>query len=462
MPRLKTRSQKLRAFVAGAIVVIGGGAGGLVVIHPGGTATPCTTSDASGCVASTQGTFVTWTNPTLADSAGNWMLNCTMNALAYAQHASDSTHHFQATVTKPVPAGPDYPVHFVVNFTGTNTMTIKVGLNFNNGCTGQGGNLNTTMSAASAGATSITLASSPTGVAGPIIAGTPLQIGTGTTEELITVGSISGTSVVLSEPLQHNHLAGDRIRAILGIDVVVDVDGDGISRGFGEDISKVGGYAGCSTSATAQDPNHDGSGSCAGLNISGDLNAGPGAPITPIPHPDCIQVLGSVNASLIDITCSDWANKIATIDGAGGALYLNAVGSPPSTVYGWPDNLAVERYRGLACNKGLNIKIANAGGPPVNPQWASAIIRHSEFRAGQTTAAVPAPTGSQCNFSTGAFNSGSNYAAGLQSFATECPLCFVGTSQSVVTDVLADQWAQTGQSWSPGFNPNAFPSTGFP
>ncbi len=109
------------------------------------TGASCTTADASQCLSYPYGTFVTFLNPTHADSGSvnatttSFLYNCSTNILTWAQHASAGGFHQDATVTSvPDPiTGSLWPVHVREEYTGGYNPN-EVGVKMTTGCVGQG------------------------------------------------------------------------------------------------------------------------------------------------------------------------------------------------------------------------------------------------------------------------------------------------------------------------------------
>lgn len=90
-------------------------------------------------------------------------------------------------------------------------------------------------------------------------------------------------------------------------------------------------------------------------------------------HQDCVQFQGGYRIGLVDVTCGDWTNKHATVEGAGGALFFSTAGGV------WADDVDVIRMHGLACNNAFNENQTTRG---TNVNWSNGIVKDSAFRQG--------------------------------------------------------------------------------
>jgi hypothetical protein len=148
------------------------------------------------------------------------------------------------------------------------------------------------------------------------------------------------------------------------IDLVVEIDGDGRTRGFAEDAFKV---------KSRLDPP-------GGIQVTGSLDCGP-APAGV--HQDGIQVQGGNGIGFYDVEIGDWERGVSTCQGAGGGFFISG------TRRSWGRNITVARMRSVTCNHGLGI---NEGTP------STGTMVDSGFRA-----ANPADARlGQCAFQVGA------------------------------------------------------------
>ena len=85
------------------------------------------------------------------------------------------------------------------------------------------------------------------------------------------------------------------------IDLVVEIEGDGLTRGFAGDAFKV--------KSTVDPPG--------GIQVTGFLNCGPPPRAS---HQDGIQLQGGDGIGFYDVEIGDWEAGTATCSGAGGAL----------------------------------------------------------------------------------------------------------------------------------------------
>ncbi len=123
-----------RQFIAtlAGVVVVGGGAGGFVVVHGSGSTT-CNTTNRSGCFNGTNGSIVTYHNPTHVDSVSGF-INCTGRSwAAWADAPSAPGTHEDATIS-----GNGYPVRINVVFDPGHTLTTTNQINVTTGCVGSG------------------------------------------------------------------------------------------------------------------------------------------------------------------------------------------------------------------------------------------------------------------------------------------------------------------------------------
>ena len=114
------------------------------------------------------------------------------------------------------------------------------------------------------------------------------------------------------------------------VDLVVEIDGDGRTKGFAEDAFKV---------KSTVEPE-------GGIQVTGSLDCGP--PPAGV-HQDGIQIQGGTGIGFYDVEIGDWAEGRATCQGAGGAFFVS--GTP--LTHG--EQITVERMRAVACNHGLGL-----------------------------------------------------------------------------------------------------------
>ena len=121
------------------------------------------------------------------------------------------------------------------------------------------------------------------------------------------------------------------------IDLIVDVEGDGVTYGPGVDAFKV----------------RQGAGYTAGIQLTGHVDCGP--KYTPSQHQDGVQLQGGRNIAFVDFSVGDYANGRSTCQGAGGAFfYSGASGYSPT-------NVDVVRGSYIACNHSLFVGGGTSG-----------------------------------------------------------------------------------------------------
>jgi hypothetical protein len=148
------------------------------------------------------------------------------------------------------------------------------------------------------------------------------------------------------------------------IDLVVEIEGDGATRGFAGDAFKV---------KSRLDPP-------GGIQLTGRLDCGPAPGGV---HQDGIQLQGGNGIGFYDVEIGDWEQGTSTCQGAGGGFFISG------TRRSWGRNITVARLRAVTCNHGLGI---NEGTP------SSGTMFDSGFRA-----ANPADArAGQCEFQVGA------------------------------------------------------------
>jgi hypothetical protein len=378
MPRFKTRSQKLRAFVAGAIVVIGGGSGGFVVIHGGGGSTCTMTSAAASaqgaadCVAygQTHGTQLSITNPTAAQAdvggANPQLINCSgRSILTYVNAASAAGTHNGWTKT----GNGQYPVTLNVTFTGTNNPGV-VGFKGTSGCYGQG------------------------------------------------TGAVD---LILNAPL-------------------VSSSGRQPTAGFGDDAFKWDRSFGCVNSVGQDDPGLTGT-ACPGMYIVGIWNAGPLISGNHLDcfqglGGEGIHIAGARSGDFANGIAGCVGDGGAMYINSA-APSVNMPGQTCNTTTGVncqnPGqclNCSMDGQVAVSCIHGIHSQVTSQGGV-VNPNLTTFTVTNSIYRQG---ACGTLPQNGPIE------DSGYNYDAGIVSLHADCPNCVFGTSNSVVTNVKGDKW----------------------
>jgi hypothetical protein len=114
------------------------------------------------------------------------------------------------------------------------------------------------------------------------------------------------------------------------IDLVVEIDGDGKTRGFTDDALKV---------KSTVEPE-------GGIQVTGRLDCGPAPEGV---HQDGIQLQGGRGIGFYDVEIGDWADGAATCQGAGGAFFISGTRRTQGM------DITVERMHAVACNHGLGI-----------------------------------------------------------------------------------------------------------
>jgi hypothetical protein len=114
------------------------------------------------------------------------------------------------------------------------------------------------------------------------------------------------------------------------IDLVLEIDGDGLTRGFAADAMKV---------KSTVDPS-------GGIQLTGRLNCGPSPEGV---HQDGIQLQGGNGIGFYDVEVGDWDEGVATCQGAGGGFFISRTPMSVGT------DITVERLRSVTCNHGLGI-----------------------------------------------------------------------------------------------------------
>jgi len=113
------------------------------------------------------------------------------------------------------------------------------------------------------------------------------------------------------------------------IDLILDVQGDGMTYGPGEDGVKVRLQAGWNN----------------GIQVTGHAECGPRS--NSDVHQDGIQAQGGRNISFVDFNVGNYDAGISTCQGAGGGMFYSSAGG----YYG--ENINVIRGKYIACNKAL-------------------------------------------------------------------------------------------------------------
>jgi hypothetical protein len=116
------------------------------------------------------------------------------------------------------------------------------------------------------------------------------------------------------------------------IDLILDVQGDGRTRGGVNDALSV--------KLNAQD-----------LDITGNLNCGPRFAIS---HQDGVQAQGARRIAFVDLEVGDWDKQRATCTGASGGLDISMGGIAEFV----PTDYQCIRCRVIACRRGLNLGIS--------------------------------------------------------------------------------------------------------
>jgi hypothetical protein len=137
------------------------------------------------------------------------------------------------------------------------------------------------------------------------------------------------------------------------IDLIVDVEGDGVTYGPGVDAFKVRQAAGYN----------------AGIQLTGHIDCGPR--YAPDVHQDGVQLQGGRNITFVDFSVGNYANGRSTCQGAGGAFfYSGASGYVPT-------NIDVVRGSYIACNHSLFMGLGSGD------------VLDADFRSGRTDGSDP-------------------------------------------------------------------------
>ncbi len=138
------------------------------------------------------------------------------------------------------------------------------------------------------------------------------------------------------------------------IDLIVDVEGDGVTYGPGADAFKVRHNAGYN----------------AGIQLTGHVDCGP--KYTPSVHQDGVQLQGGRNITFVDFSVGDFANGRSTCQGAGGAFFYSSASGYA------PINVDVVRGSYIACNHSLYVGDGSSGD-----------VVGARFRSGRTDGSDP-------------------------------------------------------------------------
>ena len=137
------------------------------------------------------------------------------------------------------------------------------------------------------------------------------------------------------------------------IDLIVDVEGDGVTYGPGVDAFKV----------------RQGAGYSAGIQLTGHVDCGPR--YAPDVHQDGVQLQGGRNIAFVDFSVGDYGSGRSTCQGAGGAFfYSGASGFVPT-------NIDVVRGSYIACNHSLFRGLGSGD------------VHDADFRSGRTDGSDP-------------------------------------------------------------------------
>jgi hypothetical protein len=172
------------------------------------------------------------------------------------------------------------------------------------------------------------------------------------------------------------------------IDLILDVQGDGRTRGGTND--------GLSVKLTAND-----------LDITGNIDCGPRLEAS---HQDGVQAQGGRRIAFVDLEVGDWEARRATCTGASGGIDISEGG----IAGGIPTDYQCIRCRVVACRRGLNLGLSRR-----------VRVVDSSFRSGN-------PAEREETLATG--------AVGLCSFAV--PTCYVPleAEDNVVERNFCDEW----------------------
>ncbi len=172
------------------------------------------------------------------------------------------------------------------------------------------------------------------------------------------------------------------------IDLIVDVEGDGVTYGPGVDAFKVRQAAGYN----------------AGIQLTGHVDCGPR--YAPDVHQDGVQLQGGRNITFVDFSVGNYANGRSTCQGAGGAFfYSGASGYVPT-------NIDVVRGSYIACNHSLFMGLGSGD------------VLDADFRSGRTDGSDP-----------------------LCSQFAGSPACTGGAPGVTTTSVTCQRWNPSTDRW---------------
>jgi hypothetical protein len=156
------------------------------------------------------------------------------------------------------------------------------------------------------------------------------------------------------------------------IDLVVEIEGDGRTRGFADDAFKV---------KSSLDPH-------GGIQVTARLDCGPAPQGV---HQDGIQLQGGKGIGFYDVEIGDWEKGTATCQGAGGGFFISQAWTGVAT------DIVVERMHSVTCNHGLGInKESESSGTMIDSGFraknpADAAVGMCEFQAGACVDLTRAP-----------------------------------------------------------------------
>jgi hypothetical protein len=131
------------------------------------------------------------------------------------------------------------------------------------------------------------------------------------------------------------------------VDLILDIQGDGRTRGGTEDALSV--------KLTARN-----------LDITGNIDCGPRGPLS---HQDGIQAMGGRNITFVDLEVGDWDAERSTCTGATGGLDISSGGLAQTR----PVDYQCIRCRVIACRRGfstegsLGVRVTNSAFRSGNP-----------------------------------------------------------------------------------------------
>ncbi|MGH3036591.1 MAG: hypothetical protein ACRDMU_05360 [Gaiellaceae bacterium] len=171
------------------------------------------------------------------------------------------------------------------------------------------------------------------------------------------------------------------------IDLIVDVEGDGLTYGPGTDAFKVRQAAGYN----------------GGIQVTGHVDCGPRYGSA---HQDGVQLQGGRNITFVDFSVGNYALGRSTCQGAGGAFFYSSAGGYA------PSNVDVIRGSYIACNHAL----FRGGG--------SGDVVAGRFRSGRTDGTDPLCTG---------------YAGS--------PACDGSITAVTMSNVTCESWNRSADRW---------------